>query len=200
MNSKRCFNNRIELVHRANDSAIIKQHSNRYSAYEIDVQLFDNEIYVYHDDMMKASGLDLKNVTRLSEFIETDNVPFNFLLNVEIKVYDTNTDVDQLCSEITSICARRPDLDFIFSSFNESVYNALKARGILNVMMLADTVDAYRVSCIGKSWVCVDANILDELVPIRSIQQRTYVYNVKLDEATELLQRYSYVAGYIFDF
>lgn len=206
MNLRQCSNSNsnaplLQLVHRANDLSILKEHANTFSAYEIDVQWFRDAIYVYHDDMNQASftELNLKNVCCLAEFI--DNAPANIIINVEVKVYSDAPDINELCKHIVSICARRPDIDFIFSSFNESVYLWMRSHAPSDAMMLADTIDAYLAShCGEKPWVCVDANMLDELAIIRPSHQRTFVYNVKLPHVEAMCQKYSFVTGVIFDF
>jgi hypothetical protein len=200
MSLKPCSNKgRVELVHRANDLAIIDAHSDQYSCYEIDVQLFDEAIYVYHDDMQIGGNT---NVIELAEFLK--GVPPNFTLNVELKVYGNRNSIDihTLCSKVVDICGRRADIDYIFSSFCADVYEWFRDRGYSNVMMLADTVEAYRLNGgENKPWMCVDANLLDQIIHIRPSQQRVYVYNIRLDQVQDLIDdNHMYVSGYIFDF
>jgi hypothetical protein len=163
--------------------------------------MFDDSIYVYHDDLdVDSSTIEVSNVTKLSDFL--GGVPASFLINVEIKVYQNNKhhDISKLCSKVMDICDRREDIDFIFSSFCVEVYEWFRENGCLNVMMLADTMDAYQSHCKDKSWVCVDANIIDDIQNLLQQRQRLFIYNIKLDQVADFVKKHDFISGYIFDF
>ncbi len=200
MSLKPCFNELLELVHRANDLAMIEKHSSKYKCYEIDVQLFDDTIRVYHDDMDGTTS-PTSDAKELGEFL--NGIPASFLINVEIKAYkNRHYHIENLCSKVADICGRRNDIHFLFSSFCIDVFEWFIKMGYTNVMMLADTVDAYRLSCMDKAWVCVDAQIVDAIKNMlpKHQKQRLYLYNVKLHEIANLVQKYETITGCIFDF
>ena len=124
---------------------IFKYNFKKYNiGVEIDVNISkDNKIFIYHDEEfnnIKLHKLDYneilkldKDIPLLEDVLDRFNNT-NYILNLDIKSFTNNT--IHLCNYLNELIKRYPNINYIFSSFDNKIINILKL----------EKIDCYKIS------------------------------------------------------
>lgn len=191
------------IAHRANIFSDFYKfyYKNNLRSFEIDVQLLNDNIIVYHDDI-----LDLKDPTIDSTINQTINpkiptledylkyTPDNIHLNIEIKRYFNNNFNKYLIivNQVLDLCKKYPKEKFSFSSFDKETYECLLEKAD-DVWHLQDKIEKYDST---SSKICIHKDMINHIDPKN--HTAIYVYDVKIDEIPHC-ELNKYIKGWIVD-